>query len=226
MNTLHTRPLQAIREEIASFEFDFMKALSIRTKIHPLNSGLYLEEKPLGLSQFDKRLYRKELTRALRGEYRNGETPMSSLPLPFSRMPKRVMVQRVRRAYIDSLGELCTDREDKPREYAKSFDLDLNAMYFLWQRITRAGKQVGRRKLEDSPAKVRAKYEKAIKNRDLPSMINLLRDPTQEEKVIQRVKENALTLDLNPNVLENLFRRAVMPTTLELEAYDLIENAQ
>ena len=225
MASYPTVPLATIRATLASLEDPILRAISFRKDV-PMNEGLY-RKRPLfsGLSLFDIKLYGRELQRALAGEYLLGERPLSKLWLPRTVPNPPDMTQFIRQLYVEFLHDICRQKDDHAT-YDDAFVRDLDALWFLSDRIHEAGLAVGRTKLESASGSTLAAYQEGIRNKDVNGLIILLRDDSQENSVISRVREKALTSRLHPDIAELLFREVVFPATLQAEALDLIQIHQ
>ena len=216
-----TVPLMALRQQLASLEDPILRAISYRKDV-PLNPGLYLKNKLfLGLSLFDVKLYGREMQRALAGDYVHGERPLSKLWLPKVKRSLPDVTQCIKQRYFEFLCEVCPEG-DNPHTYDDAFVRDLDALWFLSDRIHEAGTAVARTKLENSDADTVAKYQAAIAAKDVDELIALLSDKGQEKAVVERVREKATQSRLPPHTAEDLFQKLVFPLTLKAEALDLI----
>jgi len=216
-----TVPLPTLREQLAGREDPILRAVAHRKKI-PVDDGLYAE-KPLrfGLSIFEIKLYGRELRRALDGDYAHGERPLGKLWLPKVKRSFPDVTPEIRKGYVQFLREICP-AGDNPRTYNAAFVRDLDALWFLSERIHQAGTSVGRTKIENADADTLSKYEAAIAKQDIAGLMVLLRDANQENAVIGRVRAKATASKLDPDVAEYLFRKLVFPLTLRAEALDLV----
>lgn len=221
MGSRPTVPLPALRQHLAGLEDPILRSISYRKDV-PVNAGLYARKSwLLGLSVFDIKLYGRELTRALAGDYANEERPLSRLRLPRVKRHLPDMTQEIRAAYVGFLHEICPAGDDLAT-YEDAFVRDLDALWFLSDRIHGAGTSVGRTKFENADPDTLLKYETAIANKDVPALIELLTDKNQEAAVVERVREKAPDSKLDPAIAERLFKKLVFPITLKAEALDLI----
>jgi chorismate mutase len=219
-----TVPLPALREILANMEDPILRAVSYRIDL-PVNDGLYAgKAPPLGLSLFEIKLYGREWQRAVAGDYARGERPLSRFWLPRVKRSFPNLTALIRLAYVGILCEICP-AGDNPGTYAEAFKRDLDALWFLSDRIHEAGTSVGRTKLEAATPERLAEYQTVIQNRDVEGLIRLLTDKHQESAVIERVRAKAPDSKLHPDIAEHLFRKLVFPLTLRAEALDLIMGA-
>lgn len=219
MPSSRTVPLPALRERLASLEDPILRAISYRKDL-PVNDRLY-QARLGGLSRFGISLYRRELQRALARNYSNDERPLSKYWLPGVKRPLPDVTQDIRQGYMEFLHEICRAGDD-PATYREAIVRDLDALWFLSDRIHHAGTNVGRTKLEDADATTLAMYQAAIRTRDVATLVTLLTDDDQQKAVIARVREKAPQSKLHPDVAEHLFRKLVFPVTLKAEALDLL----
>ncbi|MCX7824436.1 MAG: hypothetical protein N2689_02645 [Verrucomicrobiae bacterium] len=223
MRNTATVPLPTLRQQLAGREDPILRAIAHRRRL-PFDGGLYAENGlRFGMSRFEFKLYGRELRRALAGDYTRGERPLGKLWLPRVKRSLPNLTQDIRQAYVSFLREICPPGDD-PKTYDAAFVRDLDALWFLSERIHEAGTSVGRTKLEnaDADADTLAAYEDAIGRKDVPGLMALLRDKEQEDAVTVRVRSKAIASKLDPDVAEYLFRTLVFPLTLKAEALDLI----
>lgn len=221
MASTKTVPLPALREILANMEDPILRAVSYRIDL-PVDDGLYAgKAQLLGLSLFEIKLYGREWQRAVAGDYTRGERPLSRFWLPRVKKSFPNLTAVIRREYVRFLSDICPAGDD-PRTYAEAFKRDLDALWFLSDRIHEAGTSVGKTKLEAaSPTKL-AEYQTVIQKGDVEALVCLLTDKNQESAVIERVRAKAPDSKLHPDIAEHLFRKLVFPLTLRAEAMDLI----
>jgi chorismate mutase len=220
-----TVALPALREQLASLEDPILRAVSYRKDL-PFNDGLYARRSSmLGLSLFDLKLYWQEMQRAIGGDYATGERPLSRFWLPSVKHSVPDMTQCIRQKYIEFLRDVCPSG-DKRNTYSEAYKRDLDALWFLSDRIHEAGGSVGRTKLEHADDATLTKYQAAIRKKDVQGLLALLADKTQEAAVIERVRAKAVQSKLNPDVADLLFQKLVFPITLTAEALDLIGSTR
>lgn len=219
-----TVPLPALREILANMEDPILRAVSYRIDL-PVDDGLYAgKAQLLGLSLFEAKLYGREWQRAAAGDYVRGERPLSRFWLPRVKRSFPNLTSFIRQAYIRILRDICPAGDD-PATYAEAFKRDLDALWFLSDRIHEAGTSVGKTKLEAASPERLAEYQAVIQKRDVEGLIALLTDKHQESAVVERVRAKAPDSKLHPDIAEHLFRKLVFPLTLRAEALDLIMGA-
>lgn len=215
-----TAALIALRENLAESEEPILKALKFRIRL-PFNNRLYSKIRLIGLSRFDVRLYLQEFGRALSGNYKHGERPLSTVWLPNTKIPSLDVTRDIRPGYVEVLRQLCPEG-DNPRTYYDACRGDFDALWFLSKRIHEAGISVGERKLSDADQDTLVRYKTEVQGRDVDKLVGLLKDEEQERAVIQRVRGKAAEIRLDSNIAESLFRELVFPTTLKMEALVII----
>ena len=215
-----TAALIALREGLAESEEPILRALKFRIAL-PFNGRLYSRMRWANLSRFDITLYFKELGRALSGCYKHGERPLSTLWLPNTNIPTLDVTGDIRQGYVQVLQQLCP-AGDNPKTYYDACRGDLDALWFLSNRIHEAGISVGERKLSDADRDISALYKAEARERAVDRLAGLLKDEEQESAVIQRVRGKAVDVRLNPDIAEKLFRDLVFPATLKLESLVII----
>ena len=205
-------------------EDPILRAVSYRKDL-PVNSRLYSGKRRLfGLSQFEVKLYGREMQRAAAGDYRTGERPLGRFWLPRVKRSFPDLTQHIRTEYVAFLPEICPAGDD-PETYTEAFKRDLDALWFLSDRIHEAGISVGKTKLQNAAPEMLAQYQAAINRKDVEGLIVLLTDKSQEAAVIERVRVKAVDSKLQPDIAERLFLKLVFPITLRAEAMDLIFGA-
>lgn len=216
-----TVPLPALREILANMEDPILRAVSYRIDL-PVDDGLYAgKPRLMGLSLFEARLYGREWQRAVAGDYTRGERPLSRFWLPRVKRSFPNLTPVIRQEYVRCLRDICP-AGDNPGTYAEAFKRDLDALWFISDRIHEAGTSVGKTKLESAPPDRLAEYQAAIRSGDVEGLIGLLTDKSQESAVVERVRAKAPDSKLHPDIAEHLFRKLVFPLTLRAEALDLI----
>ncbi|MBI5396576.1 MAG: hypothetical protein HZA91_14885 [Verrucomicrobia bacterium] len=221
MASTKTVPLPTLRELLANLEDPILRAVSYRKDL-PVDDGLYAGKAHLlGLSTFEVKLYGRELQRALAGDYMRGERPLSRFWVPRVKRSLPDLTQHIRKEYVTFLREICPAGDD-PKTYTEAFKRDLDALWFLSDRVHEAGTSVGKTKLQNAGEDMLAKYQAAIDQRDVEGLMALLTDKSQETAVIERVRAKAPDSKLHPDIAERLFLELVFPITLRAEAMDLI----
>lgn len=217
-----SRELTKLRESLAEEEIPILNAIKARIK-SPVNERLYAEVPFVGVSRFDLQLYPLEFARALEGSYKNGERPLSLFWLPRNHISGTDVTSNIRAGYFKFL-EQCCPRGNDSRTYHSSFRADLDALWFLSKRIHRAGTMIGQKKFDDADEQTRRAYGARTRNSDFGALMGLLRDPLQERIVVERVEEKAAEIRLHPLVAAKLFEEVVFPSTLKVEALQIMGN--
>eukprot|EP01135_Chromosphaera_perkinsii_P002012 Nk52_evm59s215 gene=Nk52_evmTU59s215 len=111
--------------------------------------------------------------------------------------------------YIDLLPGLCTEhREDG--DYLESCVRDVIVLQAISRRVHFGCFFIEIKYKEDKNG-----YDKLVSRKDTDGIIKKLRDPEQENRILERVKVKATRLQLNPDNFVALFKDFIIPLTIK-----------